>query len=68
MVAGRSVAASLSGASLEAGGDQKNESQCVGKLGAGVKEIWVLMPKGETERGWRWDSRWEGSREGMYRV
>lgn len=25
------------------------------QLGAGVKDIWVLVPKGETEEGWRWD-------------
>lgn len=60
MVAGRSVA------SLEAGQDQKGKSQWVGKLGAGVKDIWVLVPRGE--RGWRWDCGRAGWWEGMCRV
>lgn len=68
VVAGRSVAAEPSGASLEAGQDQKGKSQCVGKSGAGVKDIWVLVPRGETERGWKWDCGRAGWWEGMCRV
>lgn len=68
-MAGRPEAAQPCGASAEAGRDQKSKSQWVlGKLGAGVRDIWVLVPRGETERGWRWDHWWEGWREGMCRA